>query len=306
MFETLSECPICSSSNSSVKYDDVCDYLNEDVEMFTVSTCFDCYHTYLGLRPYSHDIGRYYKTGYYTHKKSKGFSLYFGYFRNWIKSKLIKRTSSKSFGNGMFLDIGCGSGVHLADYERDGWKVHGVEIDQAALAVAVANHSACKFESDPFNKDSFGEIKFDLVNLSHVLEHLYDLHEFMGVLVKKTSNNAKVIIAVPRFESLERRIFGKYWRGLEAPRHLHHFNRDSLISLFESYSFKLESCNPQSLPLCFAESLYFYVRYHLRLKMVPKDMFVNVIYYLSYIPHKMASKVWSTNSMILTFEKAND
>lgn len=306
MLEALSSCPICASSNVGVKYNEVCDYLNDDVEKFSISVCFECGHTYLAERPYSHDIGQYYKAGYYTHSKSKGFSLYFGYFRNWIKSKFIKREISKSFGENMYLDIGCGSGVHLSDYASGGWKVHGIEIDETALSVAREQNSTCMFESVPFNKGSFGENKFDLVNLSHVLEHLYELNEFMEVLTEKTSKSAKVIIAVPRFESIERKVFGKYWRGIEAPRHLHHFNRDTLISLFESYSFKLGRYDSQSLPMCFAESLYFYLRYHLRLKFLPKGLFIKIIYNLCYIPHKFASRIWASNAMILTFEKNDD
>jgi SAM-dependent methyltransferase len=306
MLESLSACPICKAHNVGVKYNDVCDYLNGDVEKFTISTCFDCDHTYLSLRPYSYDIDKYYKAGYYTHKNSKGISFYFGRCRAWLKSKFIKRKVSRPFGSGAFLDIGCGSGVHLGDYEKNGWKVHGLEVDRTALGVAMRNNPSCEFESDPFNEESFGDLEFDLVNMSHVLEHIYDLHEFMDVLVKKTSNKAKVIIAVPRFESLERKIFGKYWRGLEVPRHLHHFNQESLISLLEGYSFKCESCDPQSLPMCFAESLYFCLRYCLGLKILPKNTFVNCIYYLSYLPYKVASKLWPSNAMILTFGKSND
>jgi len=36
------------------------------------------------------------------------------------------------------------------------------------------------------------------------------------------------VISVPNFASLESRLFGKYWNGLDVPRHLYHFTPATL------------------------------------------------------------------------------
>ena len=56
-------------------------------------------------------------------------------------------------------------------------------------------------------------------------------------LKKKLSKNGIIIIKTPNFNSLSRRIFGKYWHNLDIPRHLHIFSDNNLEKILHEMEF---------------------------------------------------------------------
>jgi SAM-dependent methyltransferase len=66
--------------------------------------------------------------------------------------------------------------------------------------------------------------KFDIVILWHVLEHIAFPEEALDEIIKHLNPGALLVIAVPNFSSLQRKIFGKNWFHLDLPRHLVHID----------------------------------------------------------------------------------
>lgn len=150
-------------------------------------------------------------------------------------------------GRGRLLDVGCGTGGYLAEMAELGWEPWGVEPAEAAarearrrlalpaerVVVAVAEEAELPAAS------------FELVTLSHVLEHVRDplgvLRRVHGWLVP----GGRVRIWLPNVESLEARAFGRLWFGLDLPRHLWHFSPATIGLALERAGFRVRRVVPQ-------------------------------------------------------------
>ncbi|MEB3213580.1 MAG: class I SAM-dependent methyltransferase [Leptolyngbyaceae bacterium] len=138
------------------------------------------------------------------------------------------------------LDIGAGSGDYLNTLQKYGWQCYAVEPDMRC-GVHSLLPSANIFPSI----DSLGaelESAFDLITLSHTLEHL---HDPVGAIKKcnfllKTSG--RIWIDIPNPNSSLASIFGEFWRGFEAPRHLILFEKNYLLGLLKALGFDNINC----------------------------------------------------------------
>ncbi|MEK7811592.1 MAG: class I SAM-dependent methyltransferase [Pseudomonadota bacterium] len=139
---------------------------------------------------------------------------------------------------GKLLDVGCGGGRFLNRMQKRGWKVEGSDFDeQAARKVthkyAIKTHvgdlSHCKLPAD----------NFDVITMSQTIEHLYipntTLHECLRIL----KPGGLLILTTPNAESMGANEFGSFWRGWEAPRHLHLFTVNSLKRLVQRAGFEV-------------------------------------------------------------------
>ena len=52
------------------------------------------------------------------------------------------------------------------------------------------------------------------------------------------------MIAIPNYDAYERLYYKKKWVAYDAPRHLYHFNQNSLIRLLNKYNFKFIEKKP--------------------------------------------------------------
>jgi SAM-dependent methyltransferase len=66
--------------------------------------------------------------------------------------------------------------------------------------------------------------KFDVITCFDVLEHLYDPLRVMDKVAKWLKPGGIFYVQVPNVDAAEARVFGKYWHGLELPRHLFHYS----------------------------------------------------------------------------------
>ncbi len=130
---------------------------------------------------------------------------------------------------GRLLDVGCGTGELAAAFGRGGWQVHGIEPSaQAAEHARAAGVDVVDgtLADAPWPDGHFGAIVFN-----HSLEHIDDPGEALAQAARLLRPGGLLAIAVPNFGSWHRRLFGSAWFQLDLPRHLQHFDRDSLASL---------------------------------------------------------------------------
>ena len=123
------------------------------------------------------------------------------------------------FGERRMLDIGCGNGERLPLFAAVGWsQVAGVDVDPDAIQSAQALGREVKLgsmDSIPYSSGSF-----DFLFLHHVVEHVYSVEEGLQECFRVLRPGGKVYLLTPNANSRLHRYYGKYWRGLEAPRHL--------------------------------------------------------------------------------------
>jgi SAM-dependent methyltransferase len=95
-------------------------------------------------------------------------------------------------------DIGCGIGVFLAVAKRNGWNAIGIEASQHAAARAKKYYDVDILDSLSKVKDE----SFDVVRLSHVLEHVSEPQLFLSEVRRILAPGGIIHVLVPNRESL--------------------------------------------------------------------------------------------------------
>jgi 2-polyprenyl-3-methyl-5-hydroxy-6-metoxy-1,4-benzoquinol methylase len=145
-------------------------------------------------------------------------------------------------GERLLLDIGCGSGTFLHVARSHGFVPHGMDASATAVGIAQGQYGLPVRQGEIGSKVWNGH-QFDFITMFHVLEHLLSPGEglrFAGRLLKPTGT---LVIQVPNISSIQARLFGTRWYGLDVPRHLINFSPKALGFLLNEagYEFQLVS-----------------------------------------------------------------
>ena len=141
-------------------------------------------------------------------------------------------------GNGRALDIGTGGGIYAATLARLGWSMTCVEFDEVTAANTARRLNLNVFAGS-VEQANFESNSFDFISMFHVIEHLPDPVATLRECYRILDTGARIMVRTPNFDSLVRRLFGRFWRGIEAPRHLFLFSADSLRRAVELAGFQV-------------------------------------------------------------------
>ena len=265
-------CDLCRSNDSEVILRQRDLLLNVTEEEFMIGRCRSCGLVYLNPRPAQELLGSFYPSVYYppvsgkerpsfqrqakkASAKLKRWVLedYYGYPSPlgavwWRSLRKLLLWPDKTWrelkgryplpwrGQGKVLDIGCGAGGNLKTLQDQGWEPHGIEISELAAAHAreLTNghiHTGT-LESAPFAHGTF-----DLILMSHSLEHLPSPVDALRRVSRLLREDGLLVIHVPNVNSLEFKLFGRWWFQLDPPRHLYHFDRVSLTAALAKAGF---------------------------------------------------------------------
>lgn len=268
-------CDLCRSSDSEVIMRQRDLLLNVTEEEFSIVRCLSCGLVYLNPRPAGDLLGSYYPPVYYPpvsgkerpslQRQAKKASAqlkrwvledYYGYPSTneagwWRPLRKLLLWPDKTWrqlkgryplpwrGHGKVLDIGCGAGGNLKTLQDQGWEPHGIEISEIAAAHAreltKGQIHTGTVESAPFPPGSF-----DLVLMSHSLEHLPSPVDALRRIHTFLKDDGLLVVHVPNVHSLEFKVFGRWWFPLDPPRHFYHFDRASLSDALARAGFKVE------------------------------------------------------------------
>jgi 2-polyprenyl-3-methyl-5-hydroxy-6-metoxy-1,4-benzoquinol methylase len=137
------------------------------------------------------------------------------------------------------LDIGSGYGFFSRAAMREGFKVTAINPGEWENDIFEKLNG---FRPIPklFEDINFGDEKFSLVIMSHVLEHLRDPLAILARIKNLLDPQGVVAIAVPNFNSLLVKILGtKDNSCLLVPDHLTYFSKKGLLTLLERAGFKV-------------------------------------------------------------------
>jgi 2-polyprenyl-3-methyl-5-hydroxy-6-metoxy-1,4-benzoquinol methylase len=139
---------------------------------------------------------------------------------------------------GRLLDIGCSVGLFLENMaSRPGWQVMGVE--PSSIAANIAHKHGLDVFTGTLQQASFPNDSFDVVTMWDVLEHLHDPIASLVEIRRILNTNGVLVVRVPNLDSWNARVFGQYWAGLDAPRHLYVFSEDTLQRLLTKAGFRV-------------------------------------------------------------------
>jgi SAM-dependent methyltransferase len=120
------------------------------------------------------------------------------------------------------LDVGCGGGRYLEHLRRRGFAAEGTEVD-AALAEQLRREHGFVVHAGELEELPLEEHAYDAVTLWWVLEHTHDPLRTLRAAERLLRPGGLAVASVQNFESLGRRVFGRFWQHLDLPGHLQHF-----------------------------------------------------------------------------------
>ena len=143
---------------------------------------------------------------------------------------------------GKLLDVGCGGGRLLNRMKKGGWQVEGVDFDAQSTEKVTARYGIKTHVGD-LSQCALPSDSFDVICMSQTIEHLYDPDATLRESLRILKPGGLLVMTTPNVLSLGACEYGAFWRGWEAPRHLHLFSVTSLQRLTQNAGFKItEAC----------------------------------------------------------------
>lgn len=259
MEETI--CNLCGANDTELVYE-VKDRLMRLPGTFSLVRCQQCGLVYLNPRPTMKEIGHYYPEEYGPYKVTREnqqswtalLDHSYGY---WKRARLVNAAYPQG---GHILDVGCASGDFLHMMERmDHWEVHGVEVSAEASRYGRECYGL-EIDTGELADAHYPDARFDVITIWDVLEHVHDPTGTLSEMHRILKPDGLAIIRVPNLNTWDARLFGPYWVGLDAPRHLYVFSAETLTALLHKTGFQVRQLRSVMLGyLPFALSVQFWL-----------------------------------------------
>jgi 2-polyprenyl-3-methyl-5-hydroxy-6-metoxy-1,4-benzoquinol methylase len=235
--EKLHACPFCNSNEGRRPYLSATDHLLSG-KLFHVEQCVTCGGLFTNPRPNELNISEYYLSeDYISHAKSaRSFTerIYMG-VRSYMMSLKIRFIAEYLSEKAQILDMGCGAGDFVLALRKKGFQAIGYEPNPKARQIAeIKGIEVLPGEQALLNMP--GQ-KMDAITLWHVLEHLHEPITMLEQCKRLLKPGGMLVVATPMYNSYDAACYKNEWAAWDLPRHLLHFNRDSLIKLIEKQGF---------------------------------------------------------------------
>lgn len=269
--------PLCSlcGSTGELCYPELQDRHFDAPGTWAQLECPNCQLIWLSPRPSPDDLAQLY-TDYYTHAQLEEESVFvrailrgipaatqdygnivsdpwehrlgrlFSYFGPLAEMGRRGTMGLSGTLRGSLLDFGCGDGAFLRHMHSLGWTITGVERDPRAAEVARAALGSELIHESLAEARAAQPEGYDVVTLSHVIEHLLDPIEILAECATCLRPGGRLVVATPNSASRGHRRFGRSWLHLDPPRHIQLFNASTLTELARRAGLRVETVESPS------------------------------------------------------------
>lgn len=205
------------------------EHLFKDIPVVTLYECKKCGLKYF----YPVVLG---DDAYYSHlQKEDWYFIRADRYEYEYASTLVQK-------NNNVLDIGCGRGVFSKYIDCNFYQ--GLEFSTKAIDLAKEdkiNVISQTIEDHSLEKSEF----YDVVTMFEVLEHLYDIDEFLKCAIKCLKIGGKLVISVPNNDGFIKKAKNNFLNI--PPHHELHWNEKSLKKLSERFPLKVSSMKKEKV-----------------------------------------------------------
>jgi 2-polyprenyl-3-methyl-5-hydroxy-6-metoxy-1,4-benzoquinol methylase len=256
-------CPVCLSPVTTPALSGS-DLLFESTEKsFTLHACPSCRCLFLNPMPGEEEIAGFYPKQYWWNSKSQGTAILRKLESIYRKVALHDHISFivRAAGNrrGLdLLDVGCGSGTLLGLLKRRGFQPLGVDFSAEAARVAETENGV-RVVVGSLEQARFPDSSFDMVTLFHVMEHVTNPRDVLAEVSRILKPNGAVVLQVPNIDSWQFKAFGAKWYGLDIPRHVIDYSKDSIVRVLSDSGFvphRIKHFNLRDNAPAFVSSLF--------------------------------------------------
>lgn len=150
------------------------------------------------------------------------------------------------------LDVGCGVGVFLSNLKTHFQNLYGTELNEHAKKIIGNKTPSITLIDSNLETD----LKFDVITMWHVLEHVNQPVIFLKKIAKNINNGSVIFIEVPNNKSWNFRIFKENYHWISVPEHLYFYNEISLKNIFAKAGLKVINVYyPRQFPFLFTNHL---------------------------------------------------
>jgi 2-polyprenyl-3-methyl-5-hydroxy-6-metoxy-1,4-benzoquinol methylase len=190
---------------------------------FLLVKCRVCGLMYLNPQPEWSELIKHYPDEYAPYARKAGMSE--AAYHRWSERYGMQRRCraiARFRSAGCLLDVGCATGQFLDEMRQHGWEPFGVE-PVAAAATFAREHFGINVFEGTVEEAHFPEDMFDVITFWDVLEHVVDPKLTLQEVYRILKPDGWLVVQVPEPQSWQARLFGRYWAGFDAPRHLFAF-----------------------------------------------------------------------------------
>jgi SAM-dependent methyltransferase len=234
------------------------DYVYAVPGEYTFVRCRSCKHIFINPRPADQVLMDCYPANYAPHLSKPGATDSVGnrseaptrsFLRRWLRRLPLLRRFLVWLGQqhatvipdcregieSRLLEVGCAHGGYLAQATAAGWQVDGIEPD--AAAAERAKDRGFNVQLGTLTDAGIPNSSREAVVAWMVLEHVPDPLAFVQDAYRILAPGGVFCVSVPNSSGLERYVFGRYWLGYDAPRHLQVFSARRLTELLHDCGF---------------------------------------------------------------------
>jgi len=245
----LSTCPICKSehlSPYSMKYTPHFPHISR-------TQCKDCSIVFANPVADYEELNEFYKNYY---DKGNFGSLQYKQ-KTIIQFEALAKANQKSLlrfdknvsyysGNGNYLDVGFGLGLHLYLAKKLGYQVYGTELDKDCISFVQPYLPESQLFHGDLLSAKYTNNQFDFINICHVIEHVIDPLAYFIELNRILKMGGVIIVSTPNIGAIAYKIFRIFnFLNLHVPlivdglEHTVIFNKINLRNIIKSHGFQV-------------------------------------------------------------------
>jgi 2-polyprenyl-3-methyl-5-hydroxy-6-metoxy-1,4-benzoquinol methylase len=221
-------CPLCGASPSALFIEHAGNRL---------ARCAACQLVYLDPLPSAATITKLYSDtysgateSYFTKPKKK-------LARSLRRARRIASCFEGGASGKCFLDVGASGGFMVEAARRAGFTAFGVEPDGPAVEYARQHYPANRYFQGFAGSVDFGDLRFDAIYCSEVIEHAPDCHDFMGALARLCRPGGVLYLTTPDISHWRVPRDIRKWDAFCPPAHCLYFSPGNLHGLLARHGF---------------------------------------------------------------------